>query len=194
MFLWGICWDFTVALKKKKPAKVIENMSQNRLSLLNIFKQLIAHFSAIPFGMRLIVLRVLWCFTHIIRVPILYTSRQAPTDLLCCKAFLMHVLNESQRIDGLGIITFSWGRLSRTKKATQQRGWAHATLIYGGKDEVPPPTRPLKKFFPSFWWRNEKGKEASLDKSGARNRGLGNVCQRVPTSRIRPSAGASGAF
>lgn len=39
--------------------------------------------------------------------PIVYTSRQAPTDLLCSKAFLMHVLNESQRIDGPGIITFS---------------------------------------------------------------------------------------
>lgn len=44
------------------------------------------------------------CF---LRFPIVYTSRQAPTDLLCSKAFLMHVLNESQRIDGPGIITFS---------------------------------------------------------------------------------------
>lgn len=73
------------------------------------------HFSAIVIGMRFVVLHVLCCFTHIVRVPILYRSRQAPTDLLCCKAFLMHVLNESQRIDGLGIITFSRGRLSRTK-------------------------------------------------------------------------------
>lgn len=48
-----------------------------------------------------------FCPTHI--------SRQAPTDLLWCKAFLMHVLNESQRIDGLRIITFSRGRLSCTK-------------------------------------------------------------------------------
>lgn len=61
------------------------------------------------------------------RFPHAYTSRQAPTDLLCCKAFLMHVLNESQRIDGLRlrVITFSktglaalnkpHGRLSKTE-------------------------------------------------------------------------------
>lgn len=73
------------------------------------------HFSAIRIGVRLVVLHVLRCFTHRVGVPISYTSRQAPTDLLCYKAFLMHVLNESQRIDGLGIIGFSRGRLSRTK-------------------------------------------------------------------------------
>lgn len=40
--------------------------------------------------------------------PRLYKQTgQAPTDLLCSKAFLMHVLNESQCMDGLGIITFS---------------------------------------------------------------------------------------
>lgn len=50
-----------------------------------------------------------------LRLPHAFTSRQAPADLLCCKAFLMHVLNESQRIDGLRIITFSRDRLSCTK-------------------------------------------------------------------------------
>lgn len=74
----------------------------------------IQHF-AILIGMMLVVLHVLCCVARIVRVPILSTSRQAPTDLLCCKAFLMHVLNESQRIDGPGIITFSRGRLCRTK-------------------------------------------------------------------------------
>ena len=49
------------------------------------------------------------------RFPHAYTSRQAPTDLLCCKAFLMRVLNESKRIDGPRIITFSREQLSFSK-------------------------------------------------------------------------------
>lgn len=77
------------------------------------------HFTTVLICTRFIVVLVINGFTHMdkhhnstlsscfLLFPIVYASRQAPTDLLCSKAFLTHVLNESQRIDGLGIITFS---------------------------------------------------------------------------------------
>lgn len=65
------------------------------------------------------------------------TRRQAPTDLLCSKAFLMHVLNESQRIDGLSTITFPWDRLScnevsRMEKEKKKK-WAEQKCRMSGE-------------------------------------------------------------
>lgn len=118
--------------------------------------------------------------------PLAYTSRRAPTGPLCGEAFLMHVLNESQRSDGLRIITFSLRQGSaalnephrgkKKKKKTQML-------------EVPTKLRPRMKRG-AAQRRAAERREALLERVKGENTSVpqSRVLQQVHSGHVRDAA------